>query len=368
MGKKVLNSVPNLWESVKYFSLLFVVLSFFTACTGNGSGGKGGSGSTDPEYKGEITFYTNRYTTMEQHLVNTFMERKFIKVNVVTDTPEGLVEKLTSEGNNTTADVILLDNLVDMYAAKAAGVLQPFSTDSVAHAMPSRNTDYEGYWAGFMKYPIGYGCNKIAIPKPSVINVYEDITNRYWKGRVVVSSAANKENQFLVATMIAEKGEAATRVWLQKLVDNFAIDPVENAEAVIRAVAERQGEISFINASEHIRWTNSGSTDNFEIGSKVGVKIPKDDNNKSYYNLVSLGLSKFTDNRNDALKFIDYMISFDAQEYYCNLSFEFPVNVFTIPSDFILSVGGYAEKELDFHTASQNIELAKTLMQEAGWK
>ncbi|KAA3636719.1 MAG: extracellular solute-binding protein [Bacteroidetes bacterium] len=368
MGKKVLNAVPILWESTKYFSLLFVVLSFFYSCTGDGSGGKDNTGNTDPEYKGEITFYTNRYTTMEQHLVNTFTERKFIKVNVVTDSPEGLLAKLSSEGDKTTADVILLDNLVDMYAAKAAGVLQPFSTDSVAHAMPSRNTDHEGYWAGFTKYPIGYGCNKLAIPKPSVINVYEDITNRYWKGRVVVSNASNKENQFLVATMIAEKGEAATRAWLQKLVDNFAIDPVADSEAVIRAVAERKGEISFINASEHIRWTNSGSTDNFETGSKVGVKVPKDDNNKSYYNLVSLGLSRFSDNRNDALKFIDYMISYSAQKYYCDLTFEFPVNVFTIPSDFILSVGGYAEKELDFLTASQNIERAKTLMQEAGWK
>lgn len=368
MGKKVLNAVPDLWESTKYFSLLFVVLSFFYSCTGGGSGGNGNAGNSDPEYKGEVTFYTSRYTTMEQHLVNTFMDRKFIKVNVVTDTPEGLVERLASEGEKTPADVILLDNLVDMYAAKASGVLQPFSTDSVAHAMPSRNTDLEGYWAGFMKYPIGYGCNKIAVPRPSVVNSYEDITNRYWKGRVVVSSAANKENQFLVATMIAEKGEAATRAWLQKVVENLAIDPVENSGEVIRAVAERKGEISFINASEHIRWTNSGSTENFETGSKVGVKIPKDDNNKSYYNLVSLGMSKYSNSRNDALKFIDYMISKSAQEYYCNLSFEFPVNVFTIPSDFILSVGGYAEKELDFHTASQNIERAKILMQEAGWK
>lgn len=366
MGKKVLNSILNLQESGKYLSLFVFIFILLASC--GGDQGQGANNQQNPEYKGNLTFYTTRYGTMEDHLVKTFEKRYSIKVDIVTDTPEGLLQRLTSEGSNTPADIVLFDNLVDMYAAKAAGVLQPFSTDSVAHRMPNRNTGMEGYWVGFTKYAMGYGCNKIAIPRPSVINSYEDITNRYWKGRLVVSSAENKENQFLVATMIAERGEAATIAWLEKLIENLAMDPLEDSEAVIRAVAERKAEISLVNASAYVRWTNSGSTENFETGDKVGVKIPQDENIKSYYNLVSLGMSSYTRNRGNAMKFVDYMISKPAQEYYGNLTFEYPVNVFALPSDFILNVGGYAEKELNFHTASQNIERAKTLMQQAGWK
>jgi iron(III) transport system substrate-binding protein len=366
MSKKVLKSIVNLRLSAKFLSFLVLLAVLMSSC--NNDRGSGNQQQGESVYKGAVTFYTTRYGTMEDFLVKTYEQRKAIKVNVVTDTPEGLLQKLQSEGTNTAADVILFDNLVDMYAAKAAGLLQPFSTDSVAHAMPSRNTDYEGYWAGFTKYAMGYGCNKKAVPKPSVIKTYEDITNSYWRGRVVLSKAANKDNQFLVATMIAEKGVAATRAWLKKVIANLAMDPLEDSEAVIRALAERKGEISLLNASEYVRWTNSGSTEHFEVGDKVGVKIPYDQNIKSYYNLVSLGMSAHTNNRGNALKFIDYLISQPAQKYYCDLTFEYPVNVFAIPSDFILNVGGYAEKELDFNTASQNIEQAKTLMQEAGWK
>lgn len=368
MSKKVLKSILKFRESAKYFSLLLVLAALLGSCSNDQGQGSGKQKPGDSVYKGEVTFYTTRYGTMEDYLVKAFEQRKAIKVNVVTDTPEALLSRIKSEGANTPADVILFDNLVDMYAAKAAGVLQPFSTDSVAHAMPSRNTDKEGYWAGFTKYAVGYGCNKRAVPKPSVIKTYEDITNPYWKGRVVLSKAANKDNIFLVATMIAEKGEAATREWLEKVLANLAMDPLEDSEAVIRAVAERKGEISLLNASEYVRWTNSGSTENFEVGDKVGVKIPYDQNIKSYYNLVSLGMSAHSTNRGNALKFIDYMISQPAQKYYGDLTFEYPVNVFAIPSDYILNIGGYAEKELDFPKASENIELAKTLMQAVGWK
>lgn len=367
MVKIVLKSIPGLWKSDKYFLLFFVVLALASSCTGDKTRGTNKNSGGITTNSGELTFYTVRYGTMEKQLISTFEERKGIKVNVVTDTPDALVERLENEGQKTAADVVLLDNLVDMYAVKAAGVLQPFSTDSVAHAMPSRNTDNEGYWAGFSKYAMGYGCNKVAVPRPSVINVYSDITGPYWKGRVILSKASNKENQFLVATMIAEQGEAATRSWLRGLINNLAIDPVENTEAVIRAVAVGQGDISFLNGSDYVRWTNSGNTENFETGTKVGVKIPYDSNMKSYYNLVSLGLTSNTRHRGEALLFIDYLISQKSQKYYCDLTFEYPVNVFTLPSDFILDIGGFSEIELDFSGAAANLERAKTLMKDAGW-
>ena len=368
MVKIVLKSIPNLWKSAKYFLLLFGVLALVSSCTGDNTWGADKNSGVITTKKGQLTLYTVRYGTMEKQLISTFEERKGIKVKVVMDSPDAMVKRLKKEGQKTAADVVLLDNLVDMYAVKAAGVLQPFSTDSVAHAMPSRNTDNEGYWAGFTKYAMGYGCNKVAVPKPSVVNVYKDITGPYWNGRVILSKASNKDNQFLVATMIAEQGEATTRLWLRGLVNNLAIDPVENTQAVIRAVAEGQGEISLLNASQYVRWTNSGSTENFETGNKVGVKIPYDSNMKSYYNLVSLGLTSNTKHRGDALMFIDYLISKKNQEYYCDLTFEYPVNVFTLPSGFILDIGGFSEIELDFSGAAENLERAKTMMKEAGWK
>lgn len=348
------------------FTILFV--AGFSSCQDDSKSATSQQKTTTPEFRGEVTLYTSRYTTVEDQMLKTFEKRKRIKVNVVAGTADEIVAKLKDEGKNTKADVVILDNLVDMYAVKEAGLLQPFSTDSVAHAMPSRNTDIAGYWAGMTKWTMGYGCNKIAIPKPSVVNTYEDITNPYWKGRIVLSKAANKENQFLVASMIAEEGEAATRKWLQKLIAGLAIDPVEDSEAVIRAIAEEKGAISLVNSSEYVRWSNSGVPEDFETGLKVGVKAVYNDNNKSYYNLVSLGLTANTINRGNGLRLIDYLVSKRAQQYYCDLTFEFPVNVFTLPSDFILNTGGFKEKELDFAKAGENIELAKQLMQEAGWK
>jgi iron(III) transport system substrate-binding protein len=368
MIKNIFKLAPYALRKAFTLFVIFSFLAFFSSCNDDQNTSSNQPETDQPVTKGQVTFYTVRYGTMEDQLIKTFEQRKRIKVNVVTGTADELLDRLNKEGANTSADVVLFDNLIDMFAAKKAGVLQPFSTDSVAHSMPSRNTDAEGYWAGMSKWAMGYGCNKVAIPKPSVINLYKDIVGPYWKGRVVISKADNKENQFLVATMIAEQGEAATRTWLNKLITTLSIDPVENTEEVIRAVAEGKGDLSLVNASEHIRWTNSGVPENFETGEKVGVKVPYDSNIKSYYNLVSIGLTRNTPNRGFALTFIDYLISQSAQQYYCDLTFEYPVNVFTMPSDFILNVGGFAEKELNFSKAAENIELAKKMMKEAGWK
>ena len=358
--------ISNLKISIVGFSFLLLLGMLLFSCGEEST--TGGKKTNVLNTETVVNVYTVRYKAIDDNLFKQFEQKKGIKVNVYSASPQELLKRMKDEANSTGADVVIFNDLTWMYEAKAAGLLQPFSTDSTLHQMPSRNTDNEGTWVGLSKWSLGYGCSKVAIPKPSLINTYQDIIDKNWKGRVLLTKAENSANSFLVATMIVEQGEAATSKWLKGLIKNLAMPPLATDGEVIQAIADGKGDLSLINASEHIRWTNSGNPDNFKAGEQIGMKVSYDGNNKTYYNIVSAGLSRNVQNRQNALQFIDFLISQKAQQYYCDLTFEYPTNVFTLPSDFLMNISGYKEKEINFNKIADNIELARSMMQKAGWE
>ena len=348
------------------YSLLFIAHLFFSGCTDNTSNKNASSKNVISTDK-EITLYTSRYFTLDKQLFDGFAKAYKVKVNVVLDNAENLIDRLKKEAGNPQADVVLMSNLQDMYQLKDANLLTTFSDPFIDDNTHIRNQDKQGTWVGLSKWAMGVGGAHKRVPYDAFTS-YADLTNPKFKNKIVISSAKNKSNQFLVASMIVTEGEAATKRWIKGIISNLAQPPFATDVEAVKAVGQGYADLSIINTSALIEYQHSGVPEDFETGSNVGIKYPLNSKNASYYNLTPIGIVKGTKHYQDALNLILYLIAKEQQPVFCQTLHEYPVNVFSEIDDFILGIGGFNEETMDFNEIAKNIPKAIEIMHQNGWK
>ena len=70
----------------------------------------------------------------------------------------------------------------------------------------------------------------------------------------------------------------------------------------------------------------------------------------------------------NAIKLIEYLSSDDAQQYYANVNFEYPVKYDVPLNDILKSWGGFKADSIDLSKLGENNAAAVRLMDRVGWK
>ena len=96
----------------------------------------------------ELNVYSHRHYDSDAILFKQFTKETGIKVNVVKASADQLIQRLISEGKNSPADVLLTVDAGRLHRAKAAGVLQPVKSKTLAKNVPASMRDPEGHWYG----------------------------------------------------------------------------------------------------------------------------------------------------------------------------------------------------------------------------
>lgn len=85
--------------------LLLVLTVLFTACKSD----KNNEASKIAKYKnGEVNVYTHRHYPADQELFANFEQQTGIKVNVVNAKADELIQKMEQEGEQSSADVLIM--------------------------------------------------------------------------------------------------------------------------------------------------------------------------------------------------------------------------------------------------------------------
>ncbi|MCL4159867.1 UNVERIFIED_CONTAM: hypothetical protein GTU68_043343, partial [Idotea baltica] len=172
----------------------------------------------------EVNLYSARKEQLIKPVLDKFTEATGIKVNLVTSKADALLKRLTTEGKNSPADLLITTDAGRLHRAKAAEVLQKVESEALNAAIPEHLRDPESYWFGLSlrARPIFYVKGKV---DPSELSTYEALSDEKWAGRVCIRSSGNIYNQSLVASLVAANGEEATEKWGKSFVSNFAQPP-----------------------------------------------------------------------------------------------------------------------------------------------
>lgn len=315
-----------------------------------------------------INLYSARHYDSDNELYESFTKKTGIKVNLVEAKAEELVERIKSEGANSPADVIITVDAGNLWRAKEAGILQPINSQVLEAAIPASLRDPDKQWFGFSKRArvIMYNKDKV---NPAQLSTYEDLADPKWKGKILVRSSSNVYNQSLIGWLLATHGPQKTEEWVRGFVANFARPPEGNDTAQIKAVADGVGDIAIANHYYLARLASSEKPEDKAVAQKVRVFFPNQRDRGTHVNISGGAVVKTAPNKEGAQKFLEFLVSEEAQEIFAKSNYEYPIVQDVAVADVVKSFGPLDDdkKTLAAVFGKNNAEALK-IMDRAGWK
>lgn len=314
-----------------------------------------------------VNIFTARHYEVDTQLFEDFTAKTGIKVNVVSDKAETLIERLKREGKNTEADLFITVDGGVLNAAKEADVLQPVQSETIDAQVHMNLRDPENYWIGLATRArvIVYSKDRV---NPSDLSTYEDLTSANWKGKVLVRSSTSLYNQSLLASFIALDGEQKAEEWARGIVANMAKKPEGGDRDQAKAIAAGVGDVAIMNTYYVGLLHNSADPEEVKVANKLGVFFPNQGTTGTHINISGIGLTKYSKNKDNAIKLIEYLTDKEAQEKLSSLNYEFPVNKSAEMPELLKSWGEFSAQDLDFSTLGVYNRKAIEIFDKVGWQ
>ena len=316
---------------------------------------------------GQINIYSHRHYDSDKILFKRFTEKTGIEVNVVKGSADQLIERLINEGENSPADILLTVDAGRLYRAKIANILEPVNSSILKNNIPYNFRDPENYWFGFSVRArvLVYSKDRV---KPSELSTYEDLANSKWKGRIAVRSSSNIYNQSLMSSIIEANGSEEAYKWAKAIRGNMARAPRGNDRDQARAVASGIADVAIMNTYYIGKLKNSKDPKDREVANNIAVFFPNQNDRGTHVNISGGGLVKTSKNKNNAIKFLEFLSSSEAQDVFGNINYEYPVNIKNNKSELLKSWGNFKIDEINLSILGKRNSEAVKIFDKAGWE
>ncbi|WGV16755.1 Fe(3+) ABC transporter substrate-binding protein [Fuscovulum ytuae] len=290
-----------------------------------------------PALADEINVYSHRQPELIQPLVDAFTAETGITVNVAF-VDKGMAERLVAEGARSPADLVLTVDIARLQQIVDAGVTQPVQSDVLEANIPADLRDAEDHWFGLTsRARIVYASvDRVA---EGEVTTYEDLADPKWKGRVCIRSGTNDYNVALTAAMLAHHGVEETRAWLEGVKANLARKPEGGDRDQVKAIAAGQCDIAVGNTYYIGQMLND--PEQKEAAEAVRILFPIFEGAGTHLNVSGVAMTKAAPNRENALKFMEWLSSDEAQRIYAETNHEFPVKPEVAKSALVASWGTF---------------------------
>eukprot|EP00913_Durusdinium_trenchii_P005075 g4721.t1 len=256
-------------------------------------------------------------------LYERFTEETGIKLNLIEGKSEELLARLTQEGEFSPGDVLLTVDAGRLWRAEEAGLFAPIASTLVEERIPAHLRHPDGLWFGISKRARVVIYNKDA-GAPQGLTNYADLADPSLAGQVCVRSSSNIYNISLLASIVAHDGAEAAEAWTEGVVANFARAPQGNDTAQIRAVAAGECRVGIANTYYVARLMRSEDEADLAVADKIGVIFPEQETRGTHVNISGAGLLAYAPNKDNAVRFLEFLTSDWAQKVLADGNNEYP--------------------------------------------
>ena len=313
-----------------------------------------------------LNLYSSRHYQTDEALYANFEKATGIKVNRIDGPEDPLIERMKSEGDKSPADLLVTVDMGRLLKAQQLGLFQPISSKLLEEKIPAELRAPDGSWFGFSvrARPIYYAKSRV---DKSQLPDYESLADPKWKGKICVRSGSHPYNLSLMSSIIAANGAAKAEEWAKGVVANMARPPKGGDTDQIAGVASGECDIALGNTYYFVRILKSEKPADQAIAEKVGVIFPNQGNRGAHINISGAGVAKYAPNKANAIKFLEYLASPEAQEYFANGNNEYPI--VGKPDNLPLgSLGTFKRDPLPMDAVGKNYAAAARIFDRVGWK
>lgn len=322
--------------------ILVSAVTLFLAACGNGS-----------DSEGPLILYSGRSEELVQPLIDDFIEKTGIEVEVRYGDSTELAALLLQEGEGTDADVFFaqdpasLGSVADMMTELPGDILDLVDTPFA---------DRSGRWVGTsgrVRTVVYDTRENLELPQ-----TIDDVVEPAWAGQLGVAPTNGSFLAF-VSAMILERGEAGTLSWLQALAANGPVDFPSNSP-IVAAVDAGEVDGGLVNHYYLFRLRAEGGGENAEnwfipAGDVGSLVMP-----------AGAGILAESDKPDAAREFVEFLLTPEAQEYFATETFEFPLIDGVEPAEGLPAVSEINAPDIDLSELADVLDDATRLVAEAG--
>lgn len=289
--------------------------------TGETTGGETTGETTQEEpfkpEEGSLIVYSGRGEELVGPVIEQFQQQSGLNVQVRYGDTAELAATILEEGPNSPADVFLAQDPGALGALASEGVFQKLP-QNILGRVEERFRSPDGVWVGDTGRARVVAYNTEALSKQDLPDSILDFTDPKWKGRIGWSPTNGSFQAFVTALRVTE-GEDAARRWLEGIQANEPFVYPDNATA-LEAVAAGEVEVAFVNHYYLYRALEEQGKDfgarNYNFpGSDIGNLVL----------VTGTGILNTADNTDAARRFVEYLLSEEAQQFFAEEDFEYPL-------------------------------------------
>ena len=294
-------------------SLLAVVAALAVIPGVTACGGESGGGGDDDA----LVVYSGRNRDLVGPLLDRYQEQTGNKLSIRYGESPDLAATLLEEGGNTPADVFFSQD------AGALGALQ--NEDRLARLprgilgdVDRRFRSREGSWVGVTARARVIAYDKRELEASDLPRSVLDLTDEEWRGRVGWAPT-NASFESFVTALRKLRGDDAARAWLEGMVENDTKVYTNNI-AVRDAIANGEIDAGIIN---HYYVAEAVAEEGADY--PVGLFFPPGGDPGAMVNAAGVGVLEGTERREEALEFVRFLLSREAQTFFAEETKEYPL-------------------------------------------
>lgn len=309
----------------------------------------------------ELVVYSARNEQLIKPLFDAYTQETGTKISFVTDKAGPLLQRLKAEGENTRADLLITVDAGNLWHASYEGLLQPVLSSTLEENVPEHLRDPQNRWFGLSlrARTIVYSTERVT---PQDLSSYEALGEAQWNKRLLLRTSKKVYNQSLVAMLIAEHGEEKAEKIVRSWVDNLAAAPFSNDTKVMEAIAAGQGDVGIVNTYYFGRLLRK----NPDL--KLALYWPNQDSSGVHVNVSGAGVVRYAKNREEAVKFLEWLSSSKAQNLFADANLEYPVNPKVQTNPEVAAWGDFKQSQLNLAKAGELQTTAIKLMDRADYR
>lgn len=314
----------------------------------------------------EVNIYSSRHYDNDEVLYQAFTEATGIAVNRIEGEADELIARMRAEGANSPADIFLTVDAGRIWLADQADLLQPVDSDVLNARIPVHLRHPDGHWFGISQRARVIFYNRETVENPPL--TYEALADPQYEGQICIRSGSNIYNLSLMSSIIDANGEEVAREWAAAVRGNMARDPQGGDTDQLRGIVSGECDIAVSNTYYFLRALDggvdglSGSTD------MIGWIFPNQSDRGTHVNVAAAGVAVNAPNREEAVAFLEYLTTPEAQAYFANMNNEYAAvpGVGLAPNP--ASLGLFRSDDLNLAVLGENQPLAQTIFNEVGWE
>jgi iron(III) transport system substrate-binding protein len=306
-----------------------------------------------------LTVYSGRSESLIAPILAQFTEATGIEVEVLYGSSAGVANQILEEGDNSPADVFIAQDAGALGALAKNDRLRELPENVIERVANPAFVSSESLWVGLS------GRARVLVYSPTWLEEAGlelpesilDLTGEDWRG-IVGWAPTNGSFQANVTAMRQLLGDEATLAWMEDMIAN-GVQLFESNTPIVQAVINEEIAAGLVNHYYLYRFLAEDpditTALHYFPGGDPGALV----------NVAGAGVLNSSDQPDEALQLIEFLLSDEAQTYFAEETYEYPLVEGVEPSVDLVPLDEIETPDIDL-TDLDDLETTLELIEESG--